>query len=71
MRAEALDLKNLTKSPFVAQSLSKFHLLATPDVELLVSALKPDDLAYDLYVEMVTFQPGSSKWISELQSVEL
>ena len=55
----------------MAQHRFKFHLLATPDVELLVSDLKPDDLAYDLYVEMVTFQSGISKWISELQSVEL
>ena len=47
------------------------NLLVMPDVELLVSALKPDDVAYNLYVEMVTFQPGSCRWISELQSVEL
>ena len=44
-------------------------------MELLVSALKPDDAAYNvyvnLYVGMVTFQPGSSRWNSELQSVEL
>ena len=61
----------LHKSPFVAQHRFKFHLLATPDVELLVSALKPDDLAYDLYVEMVTFQPGSSRWTSERQGGQL
>ena len=28
------------------------------------------DFTYNLYVRMVTFQPGSSRWISELQSVE-
>ena len=55
----------------MAPNRSKFHLLATPDVELLVSVLKPDDLAYDLYVEMVTFRPGSSRLLSELLSVEL
>ena len=59
------------KSQFLTQSQCKLNLLATPDVELLVSALKPDDVAYNLYVEMVTFQPGSCRWISELQSVEL
>ena len=61
----------LHKSIVFDQSQSRFHLLTTPEVELLVSALKPDDAAYNLYVGMVTFQPGSGRWISELHSVEL
>ena len=56
---------------FLTKKRSKCYLLATPDVELLVSVLKPDDVAYNLYVGMVTSQPGNSKWISELQCVEL
>ena len=40
-------------------------------MELLVSALKPDDAAYNLYVGMVTFQPGSGRGISELHSIQL
>ena len=67
----ALDLQCFTKALFLTKNQSKFHLLTTPEVELLVSALKPDDAAYNLYVGMVTFQPGSCKCISELQSVEL
>ena len=47
------------------------NLLVMPDVELLVSVLKPDDVAYDLYVGMVTLQPCSRRWVSELQRVEL
>ena len=69
--ARALDLQCFTKALFLTPNQSKFHLLTTPEVELLVSALKPDDAAYNLYVGMVTFQPGSCRWISELQSVEL
>ena len=68
---EALDLQNLTKPLFSTPKRSKCYLLATPDVKLLVSDFKPDDVAYNLYVGMVTFQPGSGRWISELHSVEL
>ena len=67
----ALDLQCFTKPLFLAQNQSQFHLPTTPEVELLASALKPDDAAYNLYVGMVTFQPGSCRWTSELQSVEL
>ena len=70
-RRQALDLQCFTKALFLTKNQSKFHLLTTPEVELLVSALKPDDAAYNLYVGMVTFQPGSGRWISELHSVEL
>ena len=66
-----LDLQCFTKALFLTKNQSKFHLLTTPEVELLVSALKPDDAAYNLYVGMVIFQPGSGRWISELHSVEL
>ena len=71
MQARALDLQHFKKSVFLTQNQSKCHRLATPDVVLLVSALKLDDAAYNLYVGMVTFQPGSSRRNSELQSVEL
>ena len=67
----ALDLQTPTKPLFLTPKHSKCDLLATPDVELLVSVLKSDDVAYNLYVGMVTFQPGSCRCISELQSVEL
>ena len=71
LRRRALDLQNFTKPLFLTKNRSKCNLLATPDVELLVSVLKPDDVEYNLYVGMVTSQPGSCRWISELQSVEL
>ena len=71
LKTLALDLQCFTKALFLTKNQSKFHLLTTPEVELLVSALKPDDAAYNLYVGMVTFQPGSGRWISELHSVEL
>ena len=71
-QGQALDLQNTTKPLFSTQKRSKCYLLlATPDVELLVSVLKSDDVAYNLYVGVVTFQPGSCRCISELQSVEL
>ena len=40
-------------------------------MELIVPTLKHDDAAYNLYVDVETFQPGNCRWISELQSVEL
>ena len=40
-------------------------------MELLVASLKLDDFAYNVYVGVVAFRPGSYWWISELQSVEL
>ena len=40
-------------------------------MELIVPALKHDDAAYNLNVDMKTFKPGSCRWIPELQSVEL
>ena len=69
--ARALDLQTPAKPLFLTQKHSKCYLLATPDVELLVSVLKSDDVANNLYVGMVTFQPGSGRCISELQGVEL
>ena len=44
---------------------------ARPIVELPYIGLRMAGSAYNLYVEIMTFQPGSSRWISELQSVEL
>ncbi len=44
---------------------------AKPIVELPYIGLRMDDSAYILYVEMVTSQPGSCRWISELQRDKL
>ena len=44
---------------------------AKPIVELPYIGLRMCDFSYILHVEMVTSQPGSPSWISELQSVEL
>ena len=40
-------------------------------MELLRASLRMAVFAYKLYVERVAFQPDGSKWLSELQSVEL
>ena len=55
MLSLALDLQTNTKPLFLTRKHSKCDLLAIPDVELLVSVLKSDDVAYNLYVGMVTF----------------
>ena len=68
---QALDLQCFTKPLFLTQNEPQSNLLATPEMELVVPALKHDDAAYNVYVEMVTPQPGSCRWILELQSVEL
>ena len=54
-----------------SSKLTKNTLLATPDVELLAFDLRLGEFAYNSYVGMVTFEPDSSRWISELQSVNL
>ena len=70
-RSPALDLQTNTKPLCLTRKHSKCDLLAMPDAELLVSVLKSDDVVYNLYVGMVTFQPDSCRCILELQSVEL
>ena len=49
----------------------KIATLGKPIWELPYIDVKTVDSAYNLYVEMMTFQPGSSRWISELKCVEL
>ena len=44
---------------------------AKPIVELPYIGLSMAEVTYNLHVEVGTSQPGSSKWSSELQSVEL
>ena len=61
----------LHKTIVLTQNESQSNLLATPEMELVVPALKHDDAAYNVYVEMVTPQPGNCRWILELQGVEL
>ena len=59
---------NLT---FIDRKSSQCCPSARPIVELLRASLRMAPFAYKPYVEMVPFQPGGSRWLSELQSVEL
>ena len=61
----------LHKTIVLTQNQPQSHPLATPEMELTVPALKHDDAAYNLYVDMETIQPGNCRRTSELQSVEL
>ena len=45
--------------------------MGKPILELPYMGLRMVDSAYNLNKEMATFEPGSSRWISELRCVEL
>ena len=55
----------------IALRLTQRFPPARPIVELPYILLRIEDSAYNSYMEMATFQPGSSRWTSELQGVAL
>ena len=67
----AIYFQNPNNSLFFDRRSPRCYAVATPGVELLATNLNLDDVAYNLYVGMVTFRPDGYEWISELQGVEL